>query len=108
MEHAGVTVFKEEKYGLRPVREGLRWMARHLVDRTTVVPLETAMMLLQETQVDITEILGDSQVKTGSYLIGVEGTGHVIPVFVNQRLSLMVDEDERQMLLLMLGSEHLA
>ncbi len=108
VEHAGVTVFKEEKYGLRPVREGLRWMARHLVDRTTVVPLETAMMLLQETQVDITEILGDSQVKTGSYLIGVEGTGHVIPVFVNQRLSLMVDEDERQMLLLMLGSEHLA
>ena len=106
VEHAGVTVFKEEKYGLRPVREGLRWMARHLVNRITFVPREAAMKLLQERQVDISDILGDSIPKIGSHLIGVEGTDHVIPVFVNQRLSLMVDDDERQTLLLMLGSEH--
>ena len=106
VEHAGVMVFKEEKYGLRPVREGLRWMARHLVDLTTFVPREAAMKLLQERQVDISDILGDSTPKIGSHLIGVEGTDHVIPVFVNQRLSLMVDDDECQTLLLMLGSGH--
>ncbi len=106
VEHAGVTVFKEEKYGLRPVREGLRWMSSHLTNQMTFISLETAIMLLRETQVDVDTIISDSNPKKGSHLIGIEGSDHVIPVFVNQRLSLMIDEDERQMLLLMLDSEH--
>ena len=99
--HVGQPTFTDNKGIWRPRQEALE-LLRNRVSNSVVEIDEETMVLLLKGEVPLREDFV-TEIDTGSYILKCED--YLLPVWVAARVSLMIDEKEKEIIRMKLGIE---